>query len=165
MNGRIGHIPPCLSKLQVLHATCACYTMPCNHLLTRSNLFPSDMFEFLTVFVLLLNTRTFPVEVPTNMCLPDGSNRAVVMMELAYLISSYRKAGNQVAYRARSSSPSLKPSHSSTLARCSLRESTTYASPVLSKASTMRLRLHLSSAYDKIGKEPTRTYFVDENMH
>jgi hypothetical protein len=110
---------------------------------------PHDMMKILTVFVLLLNTRTFPVDVPTKTYLPDGSNRAVVMMELTSLYQRRSQNRNEVAYRARSSSPSLKPSHSSTLALCSLRESTTYASPVLSNASVIRLRSPLSSTYDK----------------
>jgi len=52
--------------------------------------------EILTVFVLLLNTRTLPVDVPTKTCLPDGSNRTVVMMELTSYISGYCKEENSL---------------------------------------------------------------------
>jgi hypothetical protein len=36
----------------------------------------------MTVFVRVLNTRIEPEEVPTKICLPDKSNRAVIMAEL-----------------------------------------------------------------------------------
>lgn len=41
-----------------------------------------ERMDYYTVFVRVLNTSTNPFEVPMKTCLPEGSKRATVMMDL-----------------------------------------------------------------------------------